>query len=89
MACWPEAGQSQTLWTRAAVPQSVPSLHVEAVRIDAVVLFSLLMLPYPFPPCGNVFVVVVVYFILFVFLTLSNVLSYAALCVTCGQARSA
>lgn len=31
--------------TRAAVPQSVPSLHVEAVRIDAVVLFSLLLLP--------------------------------------------
>lgn len=45
MACWPETGQSQTLWTGAAVPPSVPSLHVEAVRIDAVVLFSLLVLP--------------------------------------------
>lgn len=52
-------------------------------------LVFIVVVTNPFPPCGNVFVVVVVYFILFVFLTLSNVLSYVASCVTCGQARSA
>jgi hypothetical protein len=76
-------------------PRLLSSVHPMALckssQTQCCYLVLFIDITYPFPLCGNMFVVViVVYFLLFVcFLTLSNVLSSVALCVTCGEARSA